>query len=215
MAWSRRPGWEPRLELNGGRAIVPIVAANECDGQGPRQPPLARADRESLYEKSVERFSQWVQFEDAKASAVLVLVGLGLVDLLGHAGRLIDAHLLRSDFGLGATAFFATAIASAAVAVFFVIYALMPRYTLTPLRRKPAEESVFFFGSVALWSRQGYQDRVASMSPDDLEREMASEAWQLARIADRKVKLAGWAYAFVILFLISWALARVTLSLAD
>lgn len=162
---------------------------------------------EEFYAKSVDRFSTWVQFEDAKAGAVIVLLGLGFVDLLGHAGRIIHAHSTSTYGAIASVAFWIAMICAAAV-VAFVTLAVKPA-------THSKESSIFFFGTVATFgSRPEYEQAVGSLDATERAHEMAAQAWQLARIARTKVCFVGWAFRFVAVFLVAWALARLALGLA-
>ena len=98
--------------------------------------------RDDFFEKSVDRFSSWVQFEDAKAGAVLVLLGLGLTDVLGNADALIHAHE-KSSSGVIASFAFWLSIVAAAAAVGVVAYAVFP------FTRSSHGRSIFYFKDVA------------------------------------------------------------------
>jgi hypothetical protein len=166
------------------------------------------ADLSDLYEKSLDRFGGWVQFEDAKGSLVLVLLGLGLVDLLGVASRAIHAHKLKSGWGDIASGAFWVAIAGAAIAVALVILAIKPR-------AKASRGSIFFFGTVDTYdSAESYQREVQRLTQEERTAEMASQTWQLAKVTAMKVRLLGWSYWAVTLFLAAWAISRLTLGLA-
>jgi hypothetical protein len=159
-------------------------------------------------ERTVERFGGWVQFADAKAGAVLVLLGLGLADLLDHASGLAHAHKLRSDWGNLATALFWLALVCAATVVLEASRALFPRV-------KARTHSVFFFGSVAEYdSGASYAGVATALTPTEVAVQMADQAWELARIATVKFSRLRTAYWFALAFLTAWALARCSLALA-
>jgi hypothetical protein len=158
-------------------------------------------------ERTVDRFATWVQFGDAKAGGVLALLVLGTADLIGHAGRLVRAHELRSCWGAVATAFFWIALALAVGVVFEVSRALFPR-----VRAKT--HSVYYFGSVAEYdSGAAYASKTMGLSADEVTQHMAAQAWELARIASRKFQRVRMAYWLVLAFLGAWALARCALAL--
>jgi predicted permease len=166
-------------------------------------------DRTATLEKVVDRFAEWVRFGDAKAGGVLVILGLGLADLLDHAARLTAAHDLHSKWGDLATVLFWTALILAGIAVVTVSRALFPRV-------KATTDSEFFFGTVANYGSGGaYRDAVARLTPEQIEGQLAEQAWELARIADRKYRHTREAYFIALLFLLAWAIARSTLSIAD
>jgi hypothetical protein len=180
---------------------------NQEDDDGTPDPQDSERSVEAL-ERTVDRFGGWVQFADAKAGAVLVLLGLGLADLLDHAGRLAHAHVLRSDWGDAATALFWIALALAAVVVAEASRALFPRV-------KAKTHSVYFFGSVANYpSGSAFATAVTDLPPAAVAEQMAEQAWELARIATRKFERLRMAYWFALAFLAAWALARCAMALA-
>jgi hypothetical protein len=159
-------------------------------------------------ERSVDRFGGWVQFGDAKAGGVLVLLGLGLADLVDHAARLLHAHKLRSEWGVVASALFWIALALAVIVVVEASRALFPRV-------KAKTHSVFFFGSVAEYeSGAAYAAVATGLSPAQVAEQMAEQAWELSRIASQKFSRVRSAYGFVLAFLVAWALSRLVLTLA-
>jgi hypothetical protein len=97
----------------------------------------------------------------------------GLADLLDHAGRLTAAHHLHSRWGDVATVLFWTALVLAAIAVATVSRALFPRV-------KATTDSEFFFGSVAKYASGGaYRDAVTRLTPEQIEGQLAEQAWEL------------------------------------
>jgi Family of unknown function (DUF5706) len=159
-------------------------------------------------ERTVERFAGWVQFGDAKAGGVLVLLGIGLADLLTHADPLLHAHHRHSKWGDVATITFIAALALAVVVVIKVSRALFPRV-------KPTKDSAFFFGSVSKYpSGAAYTAAFLALSGKDVAEQLGEQAWELARIASRKFAQTRHAYWLVLVFLGAWAVARSTLALA-
>jgi hypothetical protein len=57
-----------------------------------------------------------------------------------------------------------------------------------------------------------YEQEVKSKSQQELESEIATQAWQVARIAATKHQWSQYAYVCVILFLVCWAASRISLS---
>jgi hypothetical protein len=159
-------------------------------------------------ERTTERFAGWVQFADAKAAGVLVLLGLGLADLLDHAGRLSHAHRLTSAWGTLASVALWAALALALVTVVETSRALFPRIA-------PVRKSAFFFGSVAEYkSGAEYASALTELSLPQATEQLAEQAWELSRIASRKFARLRLSYWFVLAFLAAWALARTALALA-
>jgi hypothetical protein len=188
-------------------------------GGAPTDPKLGPG-KDDFYEKSVDRFSSWVQFEDAKAGAVLVLLGLGLTDILGNADALIHAHEKSSLGGIASFAFW-LAIAAAAAAVGVVAYAVFP------FTRSSQGSSIFYFKDVATnfpykakreaekrEQLAAYVNEVSvARSEEELEWDMADQALTLAGIAAKKVRFVFWGFWSVAVFLIAWGVARIALGL--
>jgi Family of unknown function (DUF5706) len=159
------------------------------------EPQIRSAD---FFAASVDRFGQWLQFEDAKAGVVLVILGIALSDLLGKAGALIHAHKSHSGWGGVASVSFWVAVLSAAAVLALVIFALTPRIRA----RRP---SVYFFGTVGTYGDPTeYESAVAALDDTALAHQMASQAWQLGAIAQLKARIVGWAFWFVAIFLVAW-----------
>jgi Family of unknown function (DUF5706) len=176
--------------------------------------------KDDFYEKSVDRFSSWVQFEDAKAGAVLVLPGLGLTDILGNADALIHAHE-KSSLDVIASFAFWLSIAAAAAAVGVVAYAVFP------FTRSSHGSSIFYFEDVATnfpyigksdaekgEQLAAYVNEVSvARGEEALERDMADQALTLAGIAAKKVRYVSLGFWSVAVFLIAWGVARIALGL--
>lgn len=159
-------------------------------------------------ERTVERFAGWVQFGDAKAAGVLVLLGIALADLLTHADPLVHAHRLRSSWGDVATVMFIAALALAVLVVIEVSRALFPRV-------KATTHSAFFFGSVSTYpTGSAYTASFLDLTAQDIADQLGEQAWELARIASRKFERTRRAYWLVLAFLTAWAMARSAMGLA-
>ena len=80
----------------------------------------------------------------------------------------------------------------------------------------PSRPSDFFFGVVARYrSSEEYHEAVAQKLERDLIDTVALQAWNLARIATTKYAHLRYAYLGAFFFLVSWAVARATLSFAS
>jgi len=81
---------------------------------------------------------------------------------------------------------------------------------------QPKEEgrrSLFYFNSIAEFENPAaYEKEVRSKTEWELEGEIASQAWEVAKVAADKHWWARFAYVCVILFLVCWAVARLGLS---
>jgi hypothetical protein len=157
--------------------------------------------------RSIERFADWVKFADAKAAALVVVFGLGLTDLLAHAARLEEGHGIGGFDGWAATVLFWVACVLAAWTVLDLARTLFPSL-------KPAQVSLFYFGTVAELERDEYANRISSLTSSALQRDLSSQAWQLAVIAQTKLARLRTAFYVTLCFLGAWALARIFLSLA-
>jgi Family of unknown function (DUF5706) len=165
--------------------------------------------------RSIERYSDWIKYEDAKAGAVLVVLAIGSTDLLTHAKFLERAHHL-SGIGLAATILFWVAVALAAVTVFCVGATVLPYVG----KSKRQAKSLYFFEYVASNYKDGatearFETHVGALSTDAaLMKQLAPEARVLAVITAKKVKLVQWAMLAVLGFIAAWAVARILLHYA-
>jgi Family of unknown function (DUF5706) len=80
---------------------------------------------------------------------------------------------------------------------------------------KPARESIFFFGSVAKYGGGAeYGAALRSVTREQRFEQLADQVWELSRIASGKYTHTKRAYRIAVAFLASWAIARLSLSLA-
>jgi hypothetical protein len=160
-----------------------------------------------LYRAS-ETFDRAVQFADAKAGGVVLILGIGILDLFRHVRDFFDARDLSAGWGWLATV-------SSLVAIFFAILTVLQvARTLFP-RRRPGLRSLFFFGVASSFpSPREYGDAVWFSRERELFQSMATQAWNLAGIAGEKYRHLRFAYAAALLFATFWAVARLGLSLA-
>jgi hypothetical protein len=158
--------------------------------------------------RAVDSFTQSVQFGDAKAGGVVLILSIGILDLLRNIRQFLDARDVSAGWGWLAT------IAAVIATVFVVLTVIQVARTLFP-RRRPGMGSLFFFGVVAQYpTATEFEDKVWRASERELVRSMAATAWNLAGIATEKYKHLRLAYACALLFAIFWALARLGYSLA-
>src|SRR5690348_11207200 len=124
--------------------------------------------------RAVDNFTQSVQFADAKAGGVVLILSIGILDLFKNLRNFLDARDLSPGYGWLATS-------SAVIAtVFGLMTVAQIARTLFP-RRRPGLGSLFFFGVVANYpSAQDYEDAVWNSSERELVRSMAGTAWNLA-----------------------------------
>jgi hypothetical protein len=162
----------------------------------------------AFFEKALAAGSEWTRFADPKLVGVLALLSLGIANLINEARALWDAHGDGSAWGWIACGGFVAAGVLAATTVVCASIGLFPR-----TRRSDDAPSLLFFGGIASMESPGaYEAAVRAKSAAELEREVAHQAWEVARIAAKKHRWARRAYGTVIAFLIAWVAARVALS---
>src|SRR4051794_5292868 len=121
-------------------------------------------------ERALVTAGEWTRYADPKALGVLVLLGLGVKDLIDHAGRFVHPHepataacgVLDANGhtcgGIASTALFFLACALAVVVVAFVTHALFSRLTLRGLLGREHDDALprsrFFFGEVSRYNTQ-------------------------------------------------------------
>jgi hypothetical protein len=158
--------------------------------------------------RAADNFTQSVQFADAKAGGVVLILSIGILDLFKNIRQFLDARDISAVWGWLAT------ISSVIATIFAIMTVIQIARTLFP-RRRPGLASLFFFGVVAGYpAANAYEDAVWRASERELFRSMASTCWNLAGIAGEKYKHLRMAYAFALLFAVFWAVARLGLSLA-
>jgi hypothetical protein len=158
--------------------------------------------------RATENFERAVQFADAKAGGVMLILSIGLIDLLRNVGEFLDARDLSSGWGWVATL-------GCLIGIFFAIVAVgNVGRTLVP-RRRPGMRSLFFFGVVrGFKTPQEYGAAVWSSTERELFDSMAIAAWNLSGIAGDKFRHLRIAYTAALMFVLGWAFARLGLSLS-
>ena len=153
---------------------------------------------------------QWLQFADAKAGGVVIALSIVALDLFRHSSDFVHAHNLHHAFwGWLSLVLFVFAAVATALCVVGVARALFPRV-------RTSRPSLSFFGVVARFqSAEAYERAVTEKREVDLIENVATQVWNLACIADDKYRSLRHAYLGAMLFLISWACARIALSLAS
>lgn len=156
-------------------------------------------------EDAQRRFQSWIQLADAKAGAVLVILGLMATNLISKSDRLSRAVDAPSGWGTVATWAFWLACVAAAVSVVLVSLALFPR-------TKAKTKSLAFFANVATYKTAAdYLDAVKKKDVAGLRKETANQVWELARVASWKFAFLKRAYFATLIFLVLAAAARVAL----
>jgi hypothetical protein len=159
--------------------------------------------------RACETFDRAVQFADAKAGGVVLILGIGTLDLFRHVRDFLDARDVSAGWGWLSTIACLIAIVAALATVMQVGRALFPR-------SRPGLGSLFFFGVVASYpSPKEYGEQVWFSRERELFNAMATQAWNLAGIAGQKYEHLRRAYMAALTFAIFWAVARLGLSLAQ
>src|SRR5215217_473352 len=120
---------------------------------------------------TLTRFQQWIQFADAKAAAVLVILGLGITSLISKAGPLSAAYRLPYKWGDLSTVLFWAACAVAALTVGCVSITLFPRV-------KPGEPSLAYFGHVSGMTAKRFEAQVGKLGQEEVNHQLALQAWE-------------------------------------
>jgi Pycsar effector protein len=155
-----------------------------------------------------ENFERSVQFADAKAGGVMLILSIGLIDLLRNIRHFLDARHASPGWGWLATIACLFGILFAIAAVGQVGRTLVPR-------RRSGLGSLYYFGVVRTFpTPQAYGDAVWRSTERELFNSVAISAWNLAGIAGDKFRHLRLAYSAALLFVIGWAFARLGLSLS-
>jgi Family of unknown function (DUF5706) len=178
-----------------------------------REEPLSQEDispqLDFLY-RAENNFMYWVQFADAKAGGVILVLSIGALDVFHNTRNFIHArHLANPAWGWVSLVSFAIAVLAMAMTIGGVGRTLFPK-------NLPSRPSDFFFGVVARYkSSEDYHRAVSEKLEGDLIDTVALQAWNLARIAQSKYAHLRYAYLGAFFFLVSWAVARASLSFAS
>src|SRR3954470_22344466 len=118
--------------------------------------------------RAVDSIQQSVQFADAKAGGVVLILRIGILDLFKKLRNLLDARDLSARYGWTATIAALIATAFGIMTVVQIARALFPR-------RRAGLGSLFFFGVIANHkTAQDYEDAVWGASERELVRSMAT-----------------------------------------
>ncbi|HYM96913.1 MAG TPA: Pycsar system effector family protein [Candidatus Sulfotelmatobacter sp.] len=146
----------------------------------------------------MERFADWVKFQDAKAGGIAAIATLAAADLLNHVG---DARKAKTFSAL----VFWLAVVAAVVTAVAVVRVWWPR------TKTDAVASLYFWGRVASMSEVDYKNAVKAADVETIDDAVSSQAWELARITlvkTGRVRLATWAVAALVIL---WVAARALL----
>ena len=178
-----------------------------------REEPLTQEEispqLDFLY-RAENNFMYWVQFADAKAGGVILVLSIGALDVFHNTRNFTHAHKLAHPiWGWVCLAAFIVSVLSMAMTVGGVGRTLFPKQI-------PSRPSDFFFGVVARYeTSEKYGEAVSEKVERDLIDHVSLQAWNLARIAATKYAHLRYAYLGAFFFLVSWAVARASLSFAS
>jgi hypothetical protein len=160
--------------------------------------------------RAVDSFAQWVQFADAKAGGVILVLSIGALDVFHKARDYIDAHdLAHPTWGWISLVAFIAAVIAMSQTVASVGRTLFPKH-------RPSKPSDYFFSVAGAYEDgESYAASARAKHEDDLIEHVAIQAWNLGRIAHDKFGHLRRAYGGAFFFLVTWGVARVTLSLAS
>jgi hypothetical protein len=168
---------------------------------------VSTVDRADFLYRAIERFADWIKFQDTKAGATLVILAVGTGDLITNASRLAHAHQFSNPGVLATFAFWAAALFASMTLIFVAL-------TLLPKVKAKTRPSLYFFGSVASFdSADEFAAQVRTLKSHDLISHLSAQAWELARIANRKALFVRIATFAVAAFLLAWAVGRLALGL--
>jgi pycsar effector protein len=188
---------------NGGVQELPPLAAIRPEPENVQQ---IQPHLDFLYRAS-QTMDTAVQFADAKVGGVVLILGIGILDLFRHVREFLDARDLSPFWG------WVSCIACVIAVIAALATVLQVGRTLFPRRR--ASSSLYFFGVVASFpSAQDYADKVWFSRERELFDAMAMQAWNLSNIAVEKYSHLRLAYGAALVFAAFWAIARLGLSLA-
>ena len=160
-----------------------------------------------LYRAATTIDSQ-VQFADAKVGGVVLILGIGVLDLFRQLRGFLDARDASAAWGWLSTISCLFAVCAGLLTVAQVGRALFPR-------SRPGLRSLFFWGVVSTFpSPKEYGDAVWFARERDLFNSMSAQSWNLAGIAVDKYRHLRLAYRAALAFAVFWAIARLGLSLA-
>jgi hypothetical protein len=173
-------------------------------------------------ERTLAAAGEWSRYADPKLLGVLILLGIGSKDLVGHADRFVHP---RGAAGVVAAVLFALAGTAACWTVLFLTHGLFPRLNMRGLLhgekvaedgRGPLPKSLFYFGEIARHgSQQAYRVAVTAKTEQQLLDDMVGQVYEIATIASEKHRAARRAYVAVIGFLALWVASRIALSISS
>lgn len=88
-----------------------------------------------------------------------------------------------------------------------LVFSLLQLYRGSYPNVKGGEDSVIFFRYIAKQTEHKFIESFKAMTTDQLGDELLGQAWRNARILDQKIAALKWAYIFMAVAVVPWALA--------
>jgi hypothetical protein len=173
----------------------------------------AGISHKEFFEKSLTAAGEWTRFADPKALGVAVSLSFGANDLIRNAQDLFFGFPVLNFPKSGSGLEWWMSVAFLGACVFGVLTVGFVSAALFPRRKPKGPESLFYFGGIArIKDAQEYERQVREKTPQQLESQIAIQAWNLARTANKKHRMTQWAYVWLVLFFVCWVAAHVMLS---
>ena len=163
-----------------------------------------------FFEKALTSAGEWVRFADPKALGVAVFFSFATNDLLKNAGRLYFGLAKNSAWEWVATASLLGAVILGIATVVCVTLALFPR-----LEPKGPHSLLYFGGIAQVTDPETYEQQVRRMGTEELESQIAHQAWNVAKTAETKNRWTKRAYYGLLIFLALWITGRMALFFAQ
>ena len=181
------------------------MVRNEGDDSS-RTHPQATNDNDlaittDFFYRSVERFADWVKFQDAKAGGVAAFVTIVSADLMNH---IKEVHQPNQGITLSAM-LLALAFVAAAITAWRVAVVWWPI-------RKAEHKSFYFWRDVADMTYDEYQHTVEDAGTIGVDAAISRQAWQLAKIVAMKTRRVQFALGAATALAILWLVARASLA---
>lgn len=160
-----------------------------------------------FFEKALTAAGEWTRFADPKALGVAVFLGFGANDLSKNAGQLYYGFTENSPLEWMTTIGFILAFLFGLLTALFVSLALFPR-----LEPKGPRSLLYFGGIAEMPGPQQYEQEVRKLGPQELESQIAYQAWNVANTATTKHKWTQRAYYSLVCFFAFWIAGRIAVS---
>jgi hypothetical protein len=172
----------------------------------PHENEDASMSHKEFLEKALTGAGEWVRYADPKALGVAVFLTFGATDLLRNSERLYHGFTKNSVPEwimtlslLGAFMFGITTVVCISLAVF-------------PRLKPKGPRSLFYFGGIAqVTGPEEYEQEVRKMGPQELESQIAHQAWNVAKLAETKHRWSKRAYFSLLVSFAFWVAGRIAL----